>query len=233
VSIGFIDSGIGGLTTFRLLREKYPYSDYIYIGDTLYAPYGNLKPEVLFSRIRELTNFLRRKGVDAVVLACNTSSARVGGDCSVLPLIRVLPPVDLALRETRRDVLLLCTALTASSEYVQKRMCGRLIVKGMKNLATLIEEVAPSFHILEDFLTEALLPYSDCEAVILGCTHYAYLTPVIQKILPGKKIFDGSDFVADSARSYMKEENGLIEFHVTGGTRLNYKQLFDSFPPNN
>lgn len=190
MSIGFIDSGIGGLTTLCECIKAYPNKDYIYIADTLYAPYGSKDNNFLLKRANTLITMLKERGAKAIIFACNTcSSSTAEKDLSCLPVIRVLPPVERALSQTSGKVLLLATPATIRSKYIREINNQRLFKVENEHLAMLIENSAPDFFKLKQYLRDILLPFSDCQAIIPGCTHYLFLTDIIKEILPHIKIY--------------------------------------------
>lgn len=227
MSIGFIDSGIGGFTTLNTFRERYPESDFIYIADTLYAPYGCQSKEFVNGRAEKLVGLLAGRGADAAVFACNTLSVSTLENKNLcLPVIRVLPPLASMLSENGGKVLLLSTPLTASSGYVKGFSDKRLSVLPMKGLASLIEQIAPHFSILDDYLLEILMPYSGYDAAALGCTHYVWLEDLISRLFPEWKIYHGNRNAADEAAVFIKAENSVSELIVTGGNKSGYDKLF-------
>lgn len=206
MSIGLIDSGIGGLTTLCECIKAYPQKDYIYIADTLYAPYGSKDNTFLLNRANTLIRKLTDKGAKSVIFACNSCSASTADEnYRPLPVIRVLPPVERALSQTTGKVLLLATPVTIRSEYISKINHDRLLKVENAQLATLVERNAPSFFKLKSYLKDILLPFSYCEAVIPGCTHYLFLTDIIKEILPEIKIYHSNEDVVKEL-SYMEPE---------------------------
>ncbi len=188
--IGLLDSGIGGLTTLCQCIKAYPNKDYIYIADTLHAPYGDKSGAFLLQRANELIKQLKERHAKVVILACNScSSATVMQQEFCLPVIRVLPPVESVLQETTGKVLLLGTPVTISSQYISNKKHKRLTKLPNGILASLVERHAPNFYKLKNYLREYLQPFSNYQAIILGCTHYLYLEELIFEILPDIKIY--------------------------------------------
>ncbi len=195
-TIGLIDSGIGGLTTLCQCIRAYPNKDYLYIADTKYAPYGNKDSPFLLQRANFLVEKLKALGAKVVIFACNScSSSTVEQGVFSLPIIRVLPPIEKALSETTGKVLLLATPVTIKSSFIDSFSDNRLTKIANGELASLIERCAPNFTRLRGYLQDLLLPYSSCEGVILGCTHYLFLEDLIAEILPHTKIYTSNNQV--------------------------------------
>lgn len=230
MSIGFVDSGIGGLTTLAACKEKYGCCDCIYIADTLNAPYGSLKKEFIIDRIRELCDGLKVLGANAMVLACNSSSVTTYGiDDFSLPVIRVLPPVERMLAETTGRVLLMSTPVTANSQYVKSRMNDRLTVRAMDGLAAAIERLAPRLDPLEEYLARFLLPFRDFEAIALGCTHYVFLEEMIGSLFPKIKLYQSNSSAALSIAPYVEGGKGKQYFVATGECDRSYADFFEDY----
>lgn len=194
--IGLIDSGIGGLTTLSECIRANPNKDYLYIADTLHAPYGDKDSSFLLHRANFLVTQLQSLGAKVVIFACNScSSSTVGRDNFPLPIIRVLPPIEKVLSQTTGKVLLLATPVTINSSFVKNFEHKRLTKVANNKLAPLIEHHAPSFSKLKQYLTELLMPYYDYQAIIPGCTHYLFLKDMIAEILPKTKIYTSNQEV--------------------------------------
>src|SRR5580658_10509887 len=103
--IGVFDSGVGGLTVLKALRQTMPHQDFLYLGDTARVPYGRKPPEMVRGFAREITAFLTGRGVDAIVVACNTATSVALADLQRefdLPISGVIEPgVEAAVRATR------------------------------------------------------------------------------------------------------------------------------------
>lgn len=226
MSIGFIDSGIGGLTTLSRCKKAFPEKDYIYIADTFYAPYGSKDRRFLIRRAAQLIERLSELGAEAVVLACNSCSSATFGEEFCLPVIRVLPQAEEALSQTEGKVLLLATPVTINSHYVSSINSPRLTKLADCCLATFVESSAPDFLAVKPYLQELLLPFGDYQAIIPGCTHYIYLEEIIKEILPKIEFFDCLDCVTNALRE-LKTDHGeaKTKIIITGDTKNDYYLL--------
>jgi glutamate racemase len=190
-AIGIFDSGVGGLTVLKALRQELPGRDFLYVGDTARVPYGR-KPRAMVEQFAwEITGFLMDQGADAVVIACNTASAaslpRLAEQMPI-PIWGVVDPgVSAACKLTRTgSVGVIGTRGTIDSGAYQDRLRAR----GLDVWA----QACPLFvHLVEEGLAESeeaeLLAhhYLDerppIDALILGCTHYPLLEKVIRRVL--------------------------------------------------
>ena len=196
--IGIFDSGLGGLTAVRALMEAAPRESFIYLGDTANAPYGDKRPAEIADFSRQNIRFLRSKGVKAILVACNTSTANamdvMTAENPDLPVIGVLEPAAAAavsVTETGRIGVMATAATVASSAY--ERAIGRLLPGGAvtavacPKLVPLIESgrTGPEDPALMDAVREYAAPLKEAGAdtVILGCTHYPIVRRAIREAL--------------------------------------------------
>lgn len=189
-SVLVLDSGIGGMTVVRAIREVCPGVAVTYVADDAWFPYGRLPPEVLTERIRALVaQGLERQRLDAVVIACNTATTvaiavlRAG---FTLPFVGVVPPVKTAAALSKtRTIALLATEGTARSAAVDRLIADfaadcRVLRIGCPTLAALAEAKVRGLPVDRDRLRADLAPLTPADAeavdvVVLGCTHYPVL----------------------------------------------------------
>ncbi|MDP9169278.1 MAG: glutamate racemase [Acidobacteriota bacterium] len=228
-AIGVFDSGVGGLTVLKALRIALPHREFLYLGDTARVPYGRKPAAMVREFAREITSFLAERGAEAVVVACNTATAVALGDLQhefTLPIWGVIEPgVEAALRTTRSGrVGVIGTSGTIASQAYQKRLEAR----GLKVWA----KACPLFvHLVEEGLADSpeaellarhyLGDHPDIDTLILGCTHYPVLTPVLLRVLgPGVQLVSSATVAAESVRDALGDaENtaiGRITHFVTG-----------------
>ena len=192
--IGVFDSGIGGLTVLRALRDRLPGESFIYLGDTARVPYGTKGADTVTRFATEATLLLADRGVKAVVVACNTASAialeRLH-DVTDLPVYGVIEPgVEAALRVTRGRVGVIGTLATlASDRYGELLRAQRedLIIEGKACplFVPLAEEGwvdgEVTAAVAETYLAE--MRDAGVDTVILGCTHYPILKQAIGRVM--------------------------------------------------
>ena len=191
--IGVYDSGIGGLSVLRALREKLPGESFVYVADNANAPYGDRSPAFIESRAKQITNFLVQRGVTALVLACNTASVVAAYHLRrlhVLPIVAMEPAIKPAVQITKsKVVLVMATTNTIQSQSVE-RLCRaygkdvRIILQPCPGLADQVErgqfQSALTRRLLEKFILPGIAAGAD--TIVLGCTHYAFLANEISLI---------------------------------------------------
>ncbi len=200
--IGFFDSGVGGLSVLKCALSFMPEENYIYFGDSLNAPYGTKSSEEVYYLTEKAVFNLIDQGAKAIVIACNTATSiavdKLREKVNV-PIVSMEPAIKPALEQTSGNVLLLATSVTVSSERVnkliQKLDCDQRIIKvPCQYLAKKIEEAVFSKTDLDEYLNELFKPYknSSVSAVVLGCTHYPFISHKIKSILGDDiRIYDG------------------------------------------
>jgi glutamate racemase len=225
--IGVFDSGVGGLTVLKALREALPLEDFLYFGDTARVPYGQ-KPLGMVRRFAwEIAGFLLREGVKAIVVACNTASSAALPELAEalsVPVFGVLEPAAEEARAYARVGLIGTTATVESRAYERfvplawARACPLfvpLVEEGLWNdpVALLVAR-----HYLED-------APEDLEALILGCTHYPFLKDTLRQVLPGVRLIDSAQATAKKVASALQAQgllnpagSGRTVHYVTGDT---------------
>lgn len=215
--IGMFDSGVGGLTIASELLKQLPGEKIIYFGDTANVPYGEKEESQLIALADMITFFLVQKGVKAVVDACNSTSS-VALDYLkeryALPIIGVIEPgVREALEKTKNGrigvIATTATIMSRAHERAARKLDPSVQVFGQAcpKFVPLVEAGKISGKEAEAASLEYLVPLMEkkIDTLILGCTHYPFLSPVIKKILgPGISI-------VDPAVGTIKELKGILE----------------------
>jgi glutamate racemase len=193
-TIGVFDSGFGGLTVLRELLPLIPNAHYIYLGDTARLPYGSKSPATIARYAVESARFLVSRGADRLVIACNTATAlamREIIDAVRIPVTGVIAPVVQMTQLRHRDAktLVLATAATVQS-HAYLLACEarglRPTEKACPLLVPLIEEGWVDHPVTRDVLWIYLrqaLKISSPNVVILGCTHYPLIAPLVIQTL--------------------------------------------------
>ncbi len=226
--IGFFDSGAGGLTVLREFVERgCPYPLYYY-GDNAHAPYGNRKGEEIYSLTLAACRELLARGVKAVVLSCNTATAlcidRLRRELPV-PVVGVEPALKPACAAGKR-VLLLCTAATAASERVKNlisRSRSEVLVQTPVLLASAVEEFLQTGKRVN--LNEHLT-YEKVDAVVLGCTHYAFFQEEIARFYRCA-VFDGAQGVFERVETLFPFSPGKSKIIFIGRCAVRNQKAFD------
>lgn len=226
--IGVFDSGVGGITVLGELRKRFPEAEYIYLGDTANMPYGTKSAAQIERLSRECARHLKSLEVDALVIACGTASAHAldavreeMGDTPVIGVVKPgveavlasLPTAGGDLDALTSPILILATSATVRSEaygrtirnLLQSDLPGRLplpiIEQACPLLVPMIEEGWIDHPILEQTLQEYVgmhVKTYEAGVALLGCTHYPWIQKVIEKALPGWKVINSAQAVADS-----------------------------------
>ncbi len=220
--IGIFDSGLGGLTVVHALAELLPHESLIYLGDTARVPYGTKSAPTVTAYSIENTEFLLQRDVKAVVVACNTASAYAVPELQRLfktPIMGVLQPgVEAALRATQSGRIgVIGTAGTiASDAYARalKEHRSDIIVESQACplFVPLVEEGWLQHAETESIARHYLQPLIEAEVdtLILGCTHYPLLEPIIQKVMgPDVHLVDSATAVAEALKGLL-EAQGLL-----------------------
>jgi glutamate racemase len=208
--IGVFDSGVGGLTVLRALVDRIPGAQFLYFGDTARLPYGS-KSAVTVSRFAiEAAHFLEARGIDRLVVACNTATALA------LPAIRentkvpvegvVGPGAERAAAATlRKRVLVIATEATIGSHAYANALAGRGIEvheKACPLFVPLIEEGWLEHPVTKSvahaYLDEAFYDYENGpDVLVLGCTHYPLIKPILRSVVPWRvEIVDSAESTA-------------------------------------
>lgn len=216
--IGIFDSGLGGLTVARAIFDRLPDDSTLYFGDTARVPYGPKSPETVRRYSLEILEWLVAQGVKAVVVACNTSTAHALGvlrAASPVPVIGVIEPGARAAvaAAAGRPIGVIGTAGTIASDAY-----GRAI-RALAPAATVVSQACPLFVPLveegwfdhpatELVAREYLAPLqaAGVGAVVLGCTHYPLLKPLLGRLLgPDVALIDSAEVVADALADTLAE----------------------------
>ena len=193
--IGIFDSGIGGLTVARAVYERLPHESTVSFGDTARVPYGPKSPETVRRYSREILDWLLAQGVKAVVIACNTSTAHALETLqtvSPVPVIGVIEPGARAAAAASRGgpIGVIGTVGTiASNAYaraIQRASPGAHVVqKACPLFVPLVEEGWFDHPAAELVAREYLDPLRQArvDTLVLGCTHYPLLKPLLQRVM--------------------------------------------------
>ncbi|HEV2618460.1 MAG TPA: glutamate racemase [Acidobacteriaceae bacterium] len=193
-TIGVFDSGFGGLTVLRKLLPLIPRAHYIYLGDTARLPYGSKSQTTIARFAVESARFLESRGAEHLVIACNTATALALPEIASavrVPVTGVIAPVADVTRDQHpgADTLILATSATVES-HAYRLLCEerglRPTEKACPLLVPLIEEGWVDHPVTRDvlriYLREALAVCSP-QVVILGCTHYPLIAPLVSETL--------------------------------------------------
>jgi len=233
--IGVFDSGFGGLTVLRALLALVPSAHYVYLGDTARLPYGSKSRETIVRYALSSAQFLADQGADLLVIACNTATALALDDIRAalpIPVVGVVEPGARAAFEASTtgkqsgDVLVLATtATTQSGAYTRalNTLGLHATEKACPLLVPLVEEgwleqpvyKSVALEVLRIYLVEALAESPRAGTLLLGCTHYPLLKPLIETTLQTLRhplrVIDSADATARAVASLLPEATSAGE----------------------
>lgn len=210
--IGVFDSGVGGLSVLRAIRDLLPHESLIYVADSAHAPYGDRDASFITDRAVALSEFLVDFGVKAIVVACNTATV-VAVDVLrarfQLPIVALEPAIKPAAAMSRTGVVaVLGTSRTLQSPSV-RRLCERhagpvrVLLQPCPGLVERVECGALDDETTLRLLESYVRPVVDAGAdtIVLGCTHYPFLAPQIRALVgESVALLDSADAVARQVR---------------------------------
>jgi len=222
-AIGVFDSGLGGLTVARELFRKLPNENIVYFGDTARLPYGTKSKQTIIRFSLENMVFLLKQKVKVVVVACNTSSSialAILEKNFKIPIIGVINPVveEAASSTKNKRIGVIGTQATVSSNAYQrqiKRLDSKIKVFtcACPLFVPLVEEGWLKDKITIDIAKRYLSEFKkvDVDTLILGCTHYPLLKPVIKKVMGASvRLIDSSEQTAAAVKDVLSKK-GILE----------------------
>lgn len=232
--IGIFDSGIGGLTVTKEIVKKLPKESIIYLGDTARVPYGTRSKEVVTKFALELVDFLLKKKVKFLAVACNTISATCLDEIikiSPVPVLGVIEPtIDLAISQSKlKKIGVIGTAGTISSGAYEEKIKQQdskieVLSVACPLFVPIAEEGLENHQAAKLVAKEYLKSFKkkEIDVLILGCTHYPLLEKTIQAVI-GKEvtIINSAKPTAEKLKKLLEEKNLLAgskpryEFYVT------------------
>src|SRR6266566_901314 len=221
--IGVFDSGVGGLTVLSALRQELPNENYIYFGDTAYCPYGTRSDAEIIELSVQACRFLIDQEVKLIVVACNTASQAalntLRATFTSIHFVGVVPAVKPAARATKKGRIgIAATNQAAKALYLQQlidEFAGGIqaYAVGCPELVTLVEQGELDGPAVEETVRQALQPVmrEEVDVIVLGCTHFPALRPVIERVTNHKiHIIDSGTAVARRTH-YVLDAEGLIQ----------------------
>ncbi|HKF23500.1 MAG TPA: glutamate racemase [Candidatus Angelobacter sp.] len=210
--IGVFDSGFGGLTVLHALRKALPGADYLYFGDTAHLPYGAKSARTVAKYAIASAHFLEDHGIAMLVVACNTATALAFDDIRAavkVPVVGVVEPGAKrasAISKSRRAAVIATDATVSSHAY--RRALERLEVEATEKacplFVPLVEEGWVDHPVTERvahiYMDEVFRDGAhDADVLLLGCTHYPLIRPLLRRIVPPHvEIVDSAESTAAS-----------------------------------
>jgi glutamate racemase len=229
--LAILDSGVGGLSVAREIRRALPSEDLLYVADTAYCPYGDRPDAEVRERALAVGGHLARSGAKLIVVACNTATGAALEDLRAavaVPVVGLEPAVKTAARVTRaRRIGVMATTSTARSDRLRALVRAHaqgieLVTLPCPGLADLVEEGHLDDGTLDHRLETLTRPLREAgvDAVVLGCTHYAFVTPPLARVLgPGVELVDSAPAIARRTEHLLREA-GLLAPHGPGSLRV-------------
>ena len=204
--IGFMDSGLGGLSVLREAVHLMPNEDFIYYGDSANAPYGTKPPEVIRSLTFNVAEKLLERGIKGLAVACNTATSAavrpLREKYPELPIVGIEPAVKpAAVYNHGGRVIVMATPMTIRQPKFHRLLdkykdMAEIVPVECKGLMEYVEHGELHGAELNMYFEEHLRPYltDDTETIVLGCTHYPFLRPQLREFLHNDniKLIDGS-----------------------------------------
>lgn len=221
--IGIFDSGIGGTSVFKEIHALLPHENSIYLADSKHAPYGNKSKQEIIELSIKNTEYLLSKNCKLIVVACNTATTNAISYLRAtydVPFIGIEPAIKpAALNTETKAVGILATKGTLSSELFHKTT--DLYSNGIKVIEQVGEGIVPLIEAgktysnqMKALLKDYMQPMIDAniDYLVLGCTHYPYLMPLLLEMLPKHvKIIDSGLAVAKQTKAVL-DKNSFLNF---------------------
>ncbi|MQR01129.1 glutamate racemase [Glaciimonas soli] len=215
--IGIFDSGIGGLSVLRHIRRALPNENLVYFADSGYAPYGDKTEQEIIERTLSITAFLQQQRAKALVIACNTATAAaikiVRSAYPALPIVGVEPGLKPAAQQTHSKIVgVLATKSTLASApftaLMQQISLENNVQFELQACVGLVDQIergqlheAATEQLIERYV--APLIKSGADTLVLGCTHYPFVQPLIEKII--KRLTDNTINIIDTGDAVTRQ----------------------------
>lgn len=228
LAIGVFDSGMGGLTVLRALKDKLPHESFIYLGDTARLPYGTKSPATVQHYALQMARVLVERRIKALVIACNTATtAALPHLQKLLPDIPVLgvvsPGANAAVAATKNNkIAVIATETTISSNAYQRLISEQIPDVAIRSracsvLVALAEEGMVDNTVAQVALSHYLSDFNEQDTLLLGCTHFPVFKPLLSRMLPAHvNVVDSADATANVLYTMLQKENLLNTSHNQG-----------------
>lgn len=231
--LGVFDSGVGGLSVLKVIQQKLPHENVIYLADTKYIPYGEKEPNFIVERAIRITDFLLTQNIKTLIIACNTATAAAAKllreNYPTLPIVAMEPAVKPATKATRNGKV----GVLATSGTLRSAKFAALLDKFAHNVKVFAQPCPGLMECIErgeltttntrQLLTHYVRPLLDagCDTIILGCTHYPFLRPLLAELLPSHiVVIDTGEAVARYLCSLLSEQHLASDRNSEGQIRL-------------
>ena len=223
--IGLFDSGIGGTSIWREIRQVLPGEDTIYLADSINAPYGIKSQDEIIRLSIKNTELLLRYGCKVIVVACNTATTNAIVELRQrydVPFIGIEPAIKPAVHHSKTHYVgILATKGTLTSALFSTAMQSYGDTKFVEQIGHGLVELIENGKLESPEMTALLQQYvapmiaADIDYLVLGCSHYPYLIPQLRKLLPGHiEIIDSGEAVARQTQRILSDKIGVNEQSV-------------------
>ncbi len=250
--IGIFDSGIGGLTVVRAMMEHLPHENILYFGDTARVPYGVKSVETIRHFTTQITDELLMRGVKMLIIACNTMAAVAGDIVRTKAALHQIPVLDVieagaqaAIKSSTQNIIgVIATPTTVNANAYAQRIHAlspntRVISQACPLFVPLVEEGWLDHPVTRLTAQEYLKPLlaEEIDTLVLGCTHYPLLKPLLRDIIgPSVRIVDSATTTAQAAAKsllsnqqiHTASQAGQYQFIVTD-TPLRFQTIGERF----
>ena len=231
-TIGVFDSGMGGLTVLRALRQELPQESFIYLGDTARLPYGIKSPSTIQHYAVQMARLLVERNIKALVIACNTATttalAHLQNILPDLPILGVVAPGAQAAASATKNqkIVVLATETTIASQAYQKLITAALPnvtikARACSLLVALAEEGMTNNVIAKSAFEHYLSGITDEDTILLACTHFPVFTNLLSSLLPQSVAIVDSAAATATALRQMLIQHALLNTQQTNGS-VNY-----------
>ncbi len=251
MKIGVYDSGLGGLFILKSLKESLPDYDYLFLGDTLHVPYGDKSPEILYQLAQKSVDYLFQNDCQIIITASNTISALAlkklqreylpqhYPDRRILGVI--VPTLEEAIEQNPSRMGLIATNATIESNVYKKELLKKtpdlkLFQQATPLLVPLVEnnDIETLKIVIKKYLEP--LAQNNIDSLLLGCTHYIALKPLIKEFYGDKSpnIISQDDFLPKKLAQYLKKhthfekkigKNSSLDFRITNPSPLYRRRI--------
>lgn len=230
--IGVFDSGLGGISVLRELKKELPNEDFLYIGDSAFAPYGTKDKQAIIDRCIHICDTFIKEDVKAILIACNTATSAAANllrEKYDLPIIGMEPALKVAAHnKTNQKIIVMATELTLK----EKKFNDLMTQYNKEN--TIIKMPCPELvEIIENdkfedskFIIKQLHSYYEnidihsIDSIVLGCTHFVFYRPYFLKYFSNIHIVDGNHGTVQHLKNVLKDTNMLNDKMKEGNIEI-------------
>lgn len=215
--IGMFDSGVGGLTVYKEIKQELPNEKIIYLGDTKEFPYGSKSKQSIIDLTKKNIEYLHKFNVKTIVIACGTATSQALDcvrDMYNIPIIGIIEPTVNYIKEKRKykDIGVIATRGTIRSNTWEKELKSKISNINVYNkecplLAPMAEEGWTQNEIASLTIKEYLKDFPKLDALILGCTHYPLFEGTIKKYLDSVEIINTGKIIAKYLSNEFNKDN--------------------------